>query len=134
MEVNMKIGVIGGGATGLLISYYLSMHHKVTTYVRRKEQKEKISTNGIILYGSNKKASVKANYLSELNDEELIIVCVKSTDLKSVFEIVQEKTSETPLLFLQNGMGHVGLFSTLKNPIYVGVIEHGVVRINDFTF
>ena len=34
----MKIGVIGGGAIGLLFSYYLSEHHSISLYVHSKEQ------------------------------------------------------------------------------------------------
>ena len=36
----MNIGVIGGGAIGLLVSSYLSTFHDVTVYVYRETQKK----------------------------------------------------------------------------------------------
>ncbi|CAM5275748.1 hypothetical protein BSAF29S_05212 [Bacillus safensis subsp. safensis] len=34
----MNIGIIGGGAIGLLCASYLSQHHDITVLTRRKEQ------------------------------------------------------------------------------------------------
>lgn len=130
----MNIGVIGGGATGLLLSYYLSMSHELTLYVRRHIQKEKIATHGIVKINGNVSKTIQTKQINDLQTHDLIIICVKSSAVKSVIKKVKEKRINTPLLFLQNGMSHTSLFSHLKNDVFVGVIEHGVVRVNDFTF
>src|SRR5690625_3511665 len=130
----MNIGIIGGGATGLLISYYLSMTHCLTLYVRRKEQKEKINKNGIRKIDKNETLPIKAKMIHNINEHDLIIICVKSNDIQTIIKLLNDKNIKAPLLFLQNGMGHVDLFPSLENDILVGVIEHGVVKENDFTF
>ncbi|MDG3043859.1 2-dehydropantoate 2-reductase N-terminal domain-containing protein [Bacillus sp. B6(2022)] len=43
----MKIGIIGGGAIGLLCASYLSEHHDITLFTRRKQQAEEIRALGI---------------------------------------------------------------------------------------
>lgn len=134
MEVIMDIGVIGGGATGLLVSYYLNMSHKVTLYVRRHEQKKSIKTNGIKQVESTERQNITVNQINNLQTHELLIICVKSVDVVSVLNIIKEKDNRSPVLFLQNGMGHVPFFSTMTNDVFVGTIEHGVVRNNDYTF
>lgn len=130
----MNIGIIGGGATGLLISYYLSKLHDVTLYVRRNEQKLLIKKYGIYKENDKYTSFINVKQITELEDEQLLILCVKSVHLKAVIETIKKKKIRTPLLFLQNGMGHVNYFQLLNNDIYVGVIEHGVVRKNDYTF
>lgn len=43
----LKIGIIGGGAIGLLCASYLSEHHDITLFTRRKQQAEEIRALGI---------------------------------------------------------------------------------------
>jgi 2-dehydropantoate 2-reductase len=43
----LRIGVIGGGAIGLLISAYLASKHHLTVYTKREDQKQKINKHGI---------------------------------------------------------------------------------------
>lgn len=129
----MNIGIIGGGAIGLLVSYNLSKSHDTTLYVRRKEQLALISENGIHQIDDDIRI-VDVEQFENVSDHELLIICVKSNDIAKVIEVLSEQKVKTPLLFLQNGMGHVSFFPSLKNELYVGVVEHGVVRANDFTF
>lgn len=130
----MNIGIIGGGATGLMTSYYLSRQHNVTLYVRRNVQMRRIIKNGINQFNNKEPIFVNTKIITELSNQELIIICVKSLHLNEIIKIIKQLGIQTPLLFLQNGMGHVSLFQALDNELFAGVIEHGVVRENDFTF
>ncbi|MDY0408097.1 2-dehydropantoate 2-reductase [Paracerasibacillus soli] len=42
--------------------------------------------------------------------------------------------ASVPIIFLQNGMGHIPFIQALKQPVYIGVVEHGVLKVNDNTF
>lgn len=127
----MKIGIIGGGSVGLLIGIYLSDKHDVTIYVKRESQKDRINKKGLFLVGSQKRYTVAALLLRELKEEELIIVCVKQPQLIKVLEFIQSRKQLIPLLFLQNGMGHLKLLKNTSSLVLIGVVEHGALRIED---
>lgn len=127
----MNIGIIGGGSIGLLISSYLSKQHDVTVYVRRKEQKQKINDNGIVASYSSFTSKVKALLIHELEQEDCIIVCVKQSHIFDCLPIIAKLNKDTPVIFLQNGMGHTDLVVEMKLPILFGIIEHGALRKSD---
>ncbi|MDZ5470689.1 2-dehydropantoate 2-reductase [Bacillus sp. 31A1R] len=133
----MRIGIIGGGSIGLLISYYLSFKHEVTVYTRTSNQKKKLLKEGVFLERSNNKdnISVNAKLYTEWSSgtEDLTVFCVKQYQLTEVIQNMNIGAGDH-LLFLQNGMGHLKLLESLNIPnIYVGVIEHGAYRINNNT-
>lgn len=129
----MKIGVIGGGAIGLLISAYLARHHQVTVYARREEQVKLIRKNGVLLQESGKKANVSSARSANLNDEDLLFVCVKQLHIPSVVSYLLKVDQRTPIIFLQNGMGHIDVMKQLKQPLILGTVDHGALKINDYT-
>ncbi|WP_409305321.1 2-dehydropantoate 2-reductase [Peribacillus sp. SCS-155] len=126
----MNIGIIGGGAVGMLFAGFLSDRHEVTLYTRTKEQASAINGKGLqILRGHHKKKkNVKAVHIQErIEEEDLLIVAVKQYDLGSALSYIQ--TNKSPLLFVQNGFAHVERVSRLHNEyIYLGVVEHGARR------
>src|SRR5699024_10821131 len=77
---------------------------------------------------------IDVRIINDIQDEDLHILCVKSGDLPNVLSVIKKKALRSPILFLQNGMGHINLIRNLENPVFVGVIEHGAVRENDWTF
>ncbi|WP_179134046.1 2-dehydropantoate 2-reductase [Halobacillus massiliensis] len=122
----MKIGILGGGSVGLLLSSYLSREHEVFLYVRSLEQKELIEAEGIIC--DNRTAHVNVLLSDELHKHscDLMMITVKQYHLTQIFDLLP---AQTPLLFLQNGMAHLSLLEKLKNPCAVGVVEHGALKI-----
>ena len=123
----MNIAIVGGGSTGLLLSAYLGkMGHAVTCYVRRSEQMERIQQhNGITLLPSKEKTVIEAKDVLDAGDHDIYIFCVNRNERKV--------RMDKPFLFLQNGMGHIRILSELNRPIYVGVLDHGAKRIDDYT-
>jgi 2-dehydropantoate 2-reductase len=130
----MKIGIIGGGAIGLLFAAYLQRNHEVILYVRSEEQKRLISADGIALIagGQEQVSYVKAKLIDEWRgEEELAIIAVKQYDVAALLSFIQDNQPAHPpsYLFLQNGMGHLALLGTLRAKlILVGTVEHGALK------
>ena len=129
----MNIGVVGGGSVGLLLSSYLALNHNITVYVRREEQKKAINHSGILLAHSEMPISVNCLLIEELKKEDCIVICVKQTGVASVIKYLCQENEDTPLLFLQNGMGHLDLVNKMKQPVFLGTVEHGALKIDDRT-
>ncbi|KMK96610.1 ketopantoate reductase family protein [Rossellomorea marisflavi] len=131
----MDIGIIGAGAVGLLFAGYLGKRHNVTVYARRKEQREQLEAYGVTVWreGRRGQTDVQAKSLSALDSRhDLVILAVKGYDLdESLFITVP---TETPLLFLQNGIGHMDLLKTLPyDTVMAASVEHGALKENEHT-
>lgn len=131
----MKIAIVGGGAIGLLFAHYLNQYHRVVLYVRNDQQRVKIHSEGIILHKQNmtNKALVECKDISEWgqDDEDLSIICVKQYQLLDLLKH-SSMPENHPLLFVQNGMGHLKWLERLKSDcILVGSVEHGAYRMNE---
>ncbi|MEI4789043.1 2-dehydropantoate 2-reductase [Bacillus sp. FJAT-53060] len=129
----MKIGIIGGGAIGLLCASYLSQHHDITLFTRRKEQAEEIRASGIerTVRGETFRAIVDAQ-TGVTGIFDLLIVTVKYHQLQDVLGELSTLPRQR-ILFLQNGMAHL---LDLKNwevahQLYIGVVEHGAMKMSD---
>jgi len=130
----MNIGVVGGGSVGLLISSYLSLYHRVRVYVRRNEQAHLLRNEGIVEEKSRENFSVESLLVENMKEEELIIICVKQHQIEDIMPMINQTNSQTPLLFLPNGMSHTNYLSHLTQPVYVGINSHGSLREKDNLF
>ncbi len=127
----MDIGVIGGGSIGLLTSYYLKKQgHTVTLYVRREAQKQALLEKGLSIQPMEDKVFLKVQSFNCLEEHDLLFVCTKQQAIPSLLEYVA-KRNNSPVLFVQNGMGHVPFIKQLSNPVVIGVMEHGALREGD---
>lgn len=129
----MNIGIVGGGSIGLLFSYYLSKENSITLYVRNEKQLKIIERDGLILHKQNNKykTTVDVKHVSEWknSEQDLSLICLKQYDLPNLLE---NGVPKHPLLFVQNGMGHLKWLNQLANEvILVGTIEHGALKLND---
>lgn len=132
--MNLQIGIIGGGAIGLLISSYLSEHHQVTLYVNRQEQVNLIESEEIHRYENGSfagKNRIQVKQVEELVTADCLFVCVKQAGIQDVIAILNGLTRPSPVIFTQNGMGHHLYLEELAHPTYLGIIEHGAVRMSD---
>ncbi|GLF90417.1 putative 2-dehydropantoate 2-reductase [Bacillus safensis] len=129
----MNIGIIGGGAIGLLCASYLSQHHDITVFTRRKEQAEEIRTSGIkrTVKGETIQASAQAQTgITGIFD--LLIVTVKYHHLQEVLDELSTLPRQR-ILFLQNGMAHLLDLENWKtsHSLFIGVVEHGAMKVSD---
>lgn len=134
----MKIAIIGGGAIGLLFSYYISQKHEVTLFTRTIKQAEKINKEGIYCIDGEKsqQQQLESKQITDWDGRfNLTLVTVKEHQLAELMPVINEKIDRTDgLLFLQNGMGHLKwLNDCLVKNIYIGSVEHGAARINENT-
>lgn len=131
----MDIGIIGGGAIGLLFASYLHKVHHVTVYTRTAEQAQCLNEKGLLLKKGNEteKAAIQAFQLEPAGParHDLLIVAVKQYHLEGILPFLAG--GKSPLLFLQNGMGHLEYIHQLpqEKEIYVGVVEHGAMKQGD---
>ncbi|TYR77622.1 2-dehydropantoate 2-reductase [Rossellomorea vietnamensis] len=131
----MRVGIIGGGAIGLLFAAYLGKNNDVTLYVKRQEQAEAINNKGITLHEGDSCASTfirASSKMKNMTEQDLIIVAVKQYHLDDLYEVLKNIPSGISLLFLQNGIGHLKLLDKLPHEqIYVGTVEHGSLKESD---
>lgn len=129
----MNIGIIGGGAIGLLCASYLSQHHDITVLTRRKEQAEEIRTSGIKRTVKGETFWSSAEARAEITGGfDLLIVTVKYHHLQEVLDDLSTLPRQR-ILFLQNGMAHLLDLENWKtaHTIYIGVVEHGAMKVSD---
>ncbi|WP_433749487.1 ketopantoate reductase family protein [Falsibacillus pallidus] len=135
----MTIGIIGGGATGLLFSWYLSKQNPLKIFVRSYEQAEKINEKGITLYNGKESWTSTDNITAsssyrELENCRVILIMVKQYHLSGILPILSKLPTNIPLVFFQNGLGHLGEVKELPNEnIFLGTIEHGCQRLDPCT-
>ena len=128
----MKIGIIGGGSIGLLVAYYLSKQkNQITVYVNREEQKQKINESGLYLHACKEEERVTSLLINEVKKEDIMFICVKQYQLSDIWNTV--KHIKCPLIFMQNGMGHVEDLDKLKGlkDVIIASVEHGARRLKD---
>ncbi|BCB03252.1 2-dehydropantoate 2-reductase [Bacillus sp. KH172YL63] len=131
----MKIGIIGGGSIGLLFAGYLGKVHDVTLLVRREKHMLSLMEKGVtILHGETSiKVKVKATTSIE-EPQDMYIVTVKEYDLGSIEEFILKQHRSTPLMFVQNGIGHIDWMHSLPHAnLIAATVEHGALKENDVT-
>jgi len=132
----MNIGIIGGGAIGLLIGAHLASEHTITIITRSMEQAKDLKEHGVHLEkdGHVHVRRVNASPIAghSLVDYDLLVVAVKQYGLDSVVPLLRETSSQ--LLFVQNGMSHVSIVKqlSLAQDVFVGVVEHGALKTNHY--
>ncbi|QAS51107.1 2-dehydropantoate 2-reductase [Halobacillus litoralis] len=123
----MKIGIIGAGSIGLLTGAYLGKDHQVHMFVRNQQQKNRLEKDGIVCDALQNPTRVEAHYTEEVKAGfDLWIITVKQHQLEQVMNL--DFPHNVPLLFLQNGMGHLDMLSRSPYTCWVGVVEHGALK------
>lgn len=135
----MKIVIVGAGSIGLLLgSYFSEMGHELFLLTRREAQAKELLSKGITRIMPDKKEVMTAvnatTQAQHLPKDALWIFAVKYHQLEDTKKVVQHTSRDTPLLFIQNGLGHLKWMKQLENKrLYIGTIEHGAMKQNDTT-
>ncbi|MGM9928964.1 MAG: 2-dehydropantoate 2-reductase [Bacillus sp. (in: firmicutes)] len=128
----MRIGIIGGGAIGLLFGAYLSKNHHVTIYTRSNEQSKEIMEKGLVLKKGTTQEICRVHAVpfpsDDVKRDDLVIVAVKQYHLPEIISYLQSLSCN--LLFIQNGMGHLQYCEVLSasSEVFVGIVEHGALK------
>lgn len=132
-----RVGIIGPGALGLLYAGLLRTN--VTLYTRTKEQADIITKKGgitVVVDEVKIHTDVHATPITEADFTamDLIIITVKSYQLEDLMDTLTKIPTNTPLLFLQNGIGHLALLPNLpQKTILLGTCEHGAGKMDAST-
>lgn len=135
----MEVIIAGAGSIGLLLGSYLSeAGMDVTFYVRREEQVELIRAEGIQRINQDNTTDVlRAHATTEirnLSTTALWIIAVKYAGLRELLSEMQKAQVENPVLFIQNGIGHMELVKNVELPhVAFATVEHGARRVDDRT-
>ncbi|WP_461201702.1 2-dehydropantoate 2-reductase [Anoxybacillus sp. TBDG-1] len=132
----MRIGIVGGGAVGLLAAAYFSKTYDVTIYTRRHEQAAQLCTYGVTVICGDEQTTYRVNakpFVRE-TDEDVLFLAVKQYDLTDILNTRIHMLQANAIMFLQNGMGHVPYLPHLPHKhIALAVVEHGALKIDDTT-
>jgi len=135
----MEVIIAGAGSIGLLLGSFLSeAGMDVTFYVRREEQAELIRAEGIQRINNNNTTDVLRLHattdIRNLPTTALWVVAVKYAGLRDLLSEMQETNTINPVLFVQNGIGHLELVKSSDFPhVAFATVEHGASRIDDRT-
>jgi 2-dehydropantoate 2-reductase len=99
----MRINIIGPGAMGIILSYYLHKRNDVLLIVK-EEDIDKYAEITVIDGENEEKILVKVS--SRMMEADLTIVAVKSYDLENVLDKYKPKGK---VLFIQNGLKHINI-------------------------
>jgi 2-dehydropantoate 2-reductase len=108
----MQIGILGGGALGLLWGGRLTLAGLAPVLITRTpEQAELLQNEGLLLWtldGRRHDVPVRAEWGGATGSTfDLLFVTVKQFDLDQALPTVQKRThSSSQILFWQNGWGH----------------------------
>ena len=112
----MKIVIVGAGSMGSLIAaYLLKSKEEIWILDKNKERADRIREEGMSVEGvsGNWKAAVRiTTEPSEIQNADLIIICVKSYHTKEAILNARALIGEnTQILTLQNGLGNIEILS-----------------------
>ena len=72
--------------------------------------------------------------IRNLSATALWIIAVKYAGLRELLSEMQEAHVENPVLFIQNGIGHMELVKNVELPhVAFATVEHGARRVDDRT-
>lgn len=135
----MKVVIAGAGSIGLLLGSFLAeAGMAVTFYVRREEQARLIREGGIQRTNQDGTTSiyeVEATVdIGGLAPDALWVAATKYAGLSSLLAEMQQARIENPVLFVQNGIGHMALVTNTVLPhVAFATVEHGARRVDDRT-
>jgi len=135
----MGVIVVGAGSIGLLLASFLAEKGiNVTMLVRRKEQALLISEKGIVrknIDGTETVTRVNAETdISKLPLNSLLVLAVKSFNIPKLLQLLEVGKINTPVLFIQNGIGHFELANQSNLPhLAFATVEHGALRTDERT-
>ncbi|WP_040227952.1 ketopantoate reductase family protein [Bhargavaea cecembensis] len=129
----MKLNIAGAGAVGLLLaSGFARAGFSVRLLVRSSRQAALLRSEGVCLEEGDGRHTFRVDASAdpaEWEDGVLTIPAMKSYDLEGFLDSALRFIPDSPLLFVQNGVAHLGLADSLRSPaIAFATVEHGALK------
>jgi 2-dehydropantoate 2-reductase len=134
-EKPMKIGVVGPGAMGCLLAGKMALAgNNVLLLDHIPERVEIINQKGLMIEDFHGTFQVKVPATlnpADLLQTELILVCVKAYDTRTVAQTLKGIGPGPFVLTLQNGVGNVEILGEYlpKEKILAGITSHGATNL-----
>lgn len=142
----MKIGIMGAGAIGAFFGSLLQRAGHDVIFLARGEHLRRMQENGLIVHTDHHTTRIEGVFTDEfssLNEADLILFCVKSTDTEETARrLLPVLKKDAYILTMQNGVDNEEVLSKVfgkervfSSATYVqaGLQEPGVIKqIGDF--
>lgn len=134
----MEVVIAGAGAIGLLIGTYLAEAGIcVSFYTRREEQACELQAHGVTRVQDGSESTFQVQAFSNLERaprHACWILAVKSKDLRTVLNELEQSIQPVHLMFVQNGLRHYELGrATSISSVSVASLTHGARKLDDRT-
>lgn len=130
----MDVGIIGAGSIGMLIGSYIAESGlTVRMLVRGERQREQLMEKGLCRIngdGTKLLTAVQATTAyTAMTQVKLLIIAVKYKDLADVLARLKSEDCKVPILFVQNGIGHLDAIREIDFPnVAFSTVEHGALK------
>lgn len=131
-DSNKKILIIGSGAVGTTLAYWLAPCHSQLYVLDQGETLDCIRKNGVTAYLQNHKAEAQAKSVTtikqfnEIDTPDYIFLCVKNYSLAPLAEAIIEHYGKAPVVVgFQNGAENQTIL-----PNYFAKVIYGVICYN----
>ena len=126
---NKRILIIGSGAVGTTIAYWLAPHHQELYVLDQGETLEAVDKQGVTAYLQNQQAEsaprkvrTVAN-LSDMEKPDYIFLCVKNYSLESLAgAIIEHYGSDPVIVAFQNGAENQEILPRFFSKVIYGVV------------
>jgi 2-dehydropantoate 2-reductase len=125
----MKVAIIGPGALGSLLASSLTIKQKKIPDLDlwlldyKPERAQHLNEHGLILEENNQERHCKVKTTANPKDigpADIIILCVKSQSVAAALEQAEKLfQTDTLLVTMQNGIGHLELLDMYATPVAV---------------
>jgi 2-dehydropantoate 2-reductase len=127
----MRVGIIGAGAMGTLFAHALAAHHEVTLLDTRKDVVDAIAAHGVAVDNAPARKVTAVHESGTLHTSNALFVFVKAQHtLQALRPFARRLDPSTPIISLQNGLGHDEAIKTalgVNIPLVLGVTNESCI-------
>ncbi|MCV2518621.1 MAG: 2-dehydropantoate 2-reductase [Candidatus Lightella neohaematopini] len=131
----MKITILGCGALGRLLAYFLTKNGNNVQGWLKEDKKNNICIN--ITHTNNTKDNIilPTNNILHLNNSNLLIVTLKiGSIIYSLKQIINFINKNCIILLIYNGLGIEKKLSFIKQPLLIGITYHAVYKEKEIIY
>ncbi|MCV2526132.1 MAG: 2-dehydropantoate 2-reductase [Candidatus Lightella neohaematopini] len=131
----MKITILGCGALGRLLAYFLTKNGNNVQGWLKKDKKDNICINIIHINNMKDNIILPTNNILHLNSSNLLIVTLKiGSIVYSLKQIINFINKNCIVLLIYNGLGIETKLSFIKQSLLIGVTYHAVYKEKEIIY
>ncbi|MCV2502320.1 MAG: 2-dehydropantoate 2-reductase [Candidatus Lightella neohaematopini] len=131
----MKITVLGCGALGRLLAYFLTKNGNSVQGWLKEDKKDSIYINITHINNMRDNIILPTNNVLHLNNSDLLIVTLKiGSIVYSLKQIINFINKNCIILLIYNGLGIENKLSFIKQPLLIGITYHAVYKEKEIIY